>query len=366
MKVSVVIPCYNCAGSIAETLESILSQTFSDVEVIAVDDGSRDATAEVLAGYADRIKVVSQPNSGVSIARNTGAQHATGAWVAFCDADDLWRRDKLDVFAAAIAAVPVECQVVFSDYSVMDEGAITEARGTMSDDTMFPVFREFGLRIDDMFGGHAKLNRRSGVTGKQGIDLHYGDIFQSLILGNVILPSAVLVRRDAFHGVNGFRPEFRNAEDTEFFLRLAKEFTFLYIDEPLITYRRGSESLLATSMLKTIINGIRSVEINCRDDSESYERFRATIDKSLARKYAKLGYFYLTELDTRNAFSAARNALRYRKGDPTAWKVMLASLLPRFILAGARSLKTRRKSKRVSARRAETSDDSRRATARDR
>lgn len=365
MKVSVVIPCYNCAGSIAETLESILSQSYRDVEIVAVDDGSKDSTAEVLATFADRIKVIAQPNSGVSIARNTGVQHATGDWVAFCDADDLWRADKLEIFAAALAGVPDECQVVFSDYSVMDEGAITESRGTMSSETMFPVFGEFGLRIEEMFDGHAKLDRGADVQASQSIDLHYGDVFPSLILGNVILPSAVLVRSDAFRAVSGFRPEFRNAEDTEFFLRLAKEFSFLYIDEPLITYRRGSESLLATSMLKTILGGIRAVEINCRDDIATYDKFRDTVDRSLARKYAKLGYFYLTELDPRNAFSSARNALHYRKGDPVAWKVLLASLLPRSALAGLRSMVGRRKSRQLNARRAETSDESRRSTATD-
>jgi hypothetical protein len=233
----------------------------------------------------------------------------------------------------------------------------------MSSETMFPVFGEFGLRIEEMFPRHAKLDCGSEVATGQAIDLHYGNVFASLILGNVILPSAVLVRMDAYHAVNGFRPEFRNAEDTEFFLRLAKEFSFLYIDEPLLTYRRGSESLLATSMLKTIIGGIRSVEINCRDDSATYRRLGDIVDRSLARKYARLGYFYLTELDSKSAFSAARTALQYKKGDPIAWKVMLASLLPEFILARVRALNGRRKAMRVNARRAETSGESRRATA---
>lgn len=350
MKVSVVIPCYNCAASIDETLASIFAQTFGDVEVIAVDDGSKDSTAAVLARYKDRVKVVSQANSGVSIARNTGALHATGDWVAFCDADDLWRADKLEVFASAIAAIPNDCQVVFSDYSVMDDGAITEQRGTMSPETMFPIFREFGIRIEDMFAHHSELSCLSAAGTRWAIGLHYGNIFGSLILGNVILPSAVLVRMDAFQAVSGFRPEFRNAEDTEFFLRLAKEFSFLYIDEPLITYRRGSESLLATSMLKTMIGGIRSVEINCKDDSASYARFGDIVDKSLARKYAKLGYFYLTELDPKNALAAARTSLRHRKSDRLAWVVMLGSLLPRFLLGGIRSLNGRLKASRTTAR----------------
>lgn len=87
---STVIPSFNRAALIAKTLDSVLAQDFADNEIIVVDDGSTDGTLDVLAGYADRIRVVRQPNAGPGAARNLGVSVATGTYVAFLDSDDLW------------------------------------------------------------------------------------------------------------------------------------------------------------------------------------------------------------------------------------------------------------------------------------
>ncbi|MCL4849733.1 MAG: glycosyltransferase family 2 protein, partial [Acidobacteria bacterium] len=84
------MPAYNAARTVAETLESILAQSLPPREVVVVDDGSRDGTLEVLRTFADRVKVKTQPNSGVSTTRNRGVEEAAGEWIAFCDADDVW------------------------------------------------------------------------------------------------------------------------------------------------------------------------------------------------------------------------------------------------------------------------------------
>jgi glycosyltransferase involved in cell wall biosynthesis len=96
--VSVVIPTFNRAHSIAETLDSVLAQEWPAEEIIVVDDGSTDDTAEVLARYRDRITIIRQENRGVSAARNAGMAHASGAWIAFIDSDDIWTHDRLAVF----------------------------------------------------------------------------------------------------------------------------------------------------------------------------------------------------------------------------------------------------------------------------
>lgn len=91
MKVSVVIPAHNAAATIAETLQSLQSQSFTGWEAIVVDDGSRDTTSEIVSRFAQedsRIRIVSQPNQGVSAARNTGIEHAGADWLLFLDADD--------------------------------------------------------------------------------------------------------------------------------------------------------------------------------------------------------------------------------------------------------------------------------------
>src|SRR5690349_9691286 len=94
---SVVIPSFNYGRFLRETVESVLAQTYSPVEIIVVDDGSTDDTKERLARFEGRIRYIHKANAGLSAARNTGIKHARGDWIAFLDADDLWHRQKLEV-----------------------------------------------------------------------------------------------------------------------------------------------------------------------------------------------------------------------------------------------------------------------------
>ena len=106
MTISVIIPTYNRAHSIGRAVESVFAQTARPHEIIVIDDGSTDDTAEALAPYAAHIVLIRQANAGVSAARNAGLARATGAWVAFLDSDDIWQPDWLATIAAAQADVP--------------------------------------------------------------------------------------------------------------------------------------------------------------------------------------------------------------------------------------------------------------------
>jgi glycosyltransferase involved in cell wall biosynthesis len=95
---SIVVPAYNSARTVEDTIRSLLRQTFTDFEVIVVDDGSTDHTAEVVARFSDpRLRLIRQPNRGLAGAHNTGIFHARGEYVGFCDADDLWVPEKLEL-----------------------------------------------------------------------------------------------------------------------------------------------------------------------------------------------------------------------------------------------------------------------------
>ena len=95
MKISVVIPAYNAEQHIGRAIDSVLAQTRPADEIIVIDDGSTDATAEVIRSFGDRVTLIQQKNAGVSVARNTGIEAATGDWIAFLDADDEWLPEKL-------------------------------------------------------------------------------------------------------------------------------------------------------------------------------------------------------------------------------------------------------------------------------
>ena len=104
---SIVVPAYNAAATLAPTLRSLLDQTFRDFEIVVVDDGSTDGTRALAESFADpRIRIVSQANRGLAGARNSGIHHARGAFVGFCDADDLWLPEKLERHVAHLRARP--------------------------------------------------------------------------------------------------------------------------------------------------------------------------------------------------------------------------------------------------------------------
>ena len=102
--VSVVMAAYNYAPYISEAIESVLAQTRPPLDVIVVDDGSTDATPEVLAAFGDRIRVLRQTNQGASAARNRGIEAARGEYIAFIDADDVWKPRKLELQMALFDA----------------------------------------------------------------------------------------------------------------------------------------------------------------------------------------------------------------------------------------------------------------------
>ena len=121
MNISVVIPTYNRADLLGETLEAVLAQTLKPAEIIVVDDGSTDGTTDLLNHYGPKLRAIQIENSGDMVARNTGLRAATGDLVAFCDSDDIWRPDFLETMAALFAAEP-ELRAAFSDFFIIRDG----------------------------------------------------------------------------------------------------------------------------------------------------------------------------------------------------------------------------------------------------
>ena len=125
IKISVVIPVYNRAEWIGETLDRIFNQKHDVFEVVICDDGSTDALAEALQPYGAKIKLITITNSGPAIARKTAIDHATGDWVALCDSDDFWHEDHIQNFVSALAAYPAT-DVYFSNFWLSDQKDTTK------------------------------------------------------------------------------------------------------------------------------------------------------------------------------------------------------------------------------------------------
>jgi len=199
-EVSIVVPAHNAGRTLAQTLASVRAQTVADYEVIVVDDGSTDDTAQVAGEAQDsRVSVVSTANGGVARARNHGIARATGSFVAFLDADDLWRPTKLADQLARLAADP--------------SAGVCVTAATRIDDSS----REIGLmRLEDTRDTCAALLLRSMVAG---------------------CVSSGVVRRSLLEAVGGFDPAFSQCADWDLWLRLSRQTRFSLIDEDLVLYR---------------------------------------------------------------------------------------------------------------------------------
>jgi len=182
--VSVVMPAYNASQYLHGTIESVLAQTFKNFELLVIDDGSTDTTAEIAHYYSQqdsRVKLFSQTNQGVSVARNIGIQIAQGEFIALLDSDDQWLPEKLAVHVKHLTSHP-ELGISFGRVEFMNsEGNST---GQFSN---------------------------SQLTNLTPVHLYYEN--------PLITPSNVVIRRAVFEQIGGFDPNLKGTEDAELFLR---------------------------------------------------------------------------------------------------------------------------------------------------
>ncbi|MFB2969902.1 glycosyltransferase [Aerosakkonema sp. BLCC-F183] len=203
--ISVIIPVYNGKKTIRETIESVLHQTFSDWELIVINDGSNDGTLEVIANIKDtRLNVFSYPNAGQAASRNRGLSKAHGEFIAFLDADDVWMPDKLELQLKALQTNS-QAAVAYSWTDCIDESG------------------QFLRR-----GNHINLT---------------GNVYAQMLLTDFLEHgSNPLIRRDALNQVGSFDESLPPAEDWDMWLRLAARYQFVAVPSVQILYRVSANS----------------------------------------------------------------------------------------------------------------------------
>ncbi|MFB5084288.1 glycosyltransferase [Symbiobacterium thermophilum] len=207
-KVTVVIPAYNAARYLAEAVESALNQTYSNLEVLVVDDGSTDRTPFLLERYGRAIRTIRKRNGGTPSALNEGIRQARGEWIAWLSADDAFLPEKLAKQMAYAEAHP-ECALIYTNWFVVD------GRGKTVSHLASPTFRS---RADQV---------------------------EKLLRGCVINGSTTLVRRDVYLRAGLFDESLPQAHDWDMWLRLARDYRFGHVAEPLLRYRWHGENLSA-------------------------------------------------------------------------------------------------------------------------
>jgi glycosyltransferase involved in cell wall biosynthesis len=337
--VSVIIPTYNCGKFIEQSIESVLKQTYKNIEIIVIDDGSTDDTPLKLLQYGGNIVYIRQNNQGLSKSRNLGMSYSKGEYIAFQDADDRWHPGKLEMQIDCFRKVQ-DIGLVFTDFSRIDmEDNVVKDR---YEENAFTVFQDYGLSIDKIFKGKRTTRIDDSGQGDLQHTLYSGDVFYDLCKGNFILPSTTLFKKECIEKIELlWNEEFRCATDQYFHLHFARHFPVAYLDAVTAQYRVGSGGSLSgnKNTPQLIINTIKTLE-GIFEKDENLRFGKKTLYRTiLANHYAKLAYYYLSELDRENARKYALSSMKYKTILFKSMSTLLLSFSPLGILEILRKYK---------------------------
>ncbi len=254
--ISVVIPTYNRVSFLKEAIDSVLSQTYRNFELIVVDDGSTDGTPKLLSSYGYKIRVIPQANQGPSAARNRGIEAAKGKWIAFLDSDDVWKPDKLKKQVQFITDHP---------------------------DTKICQAEEVWIR------------NGKRVNPRKKHEMHSGWIYEQCLPLCIVSPSSVMIHRDVFEKVGFFDETMPACEDYDLWLRICAHYPVLYVDENLIVKYGGHSDQLSKRYwgmdryrIKSLLNLLEAGQLSSKQGRAVIEQLKKIIN------------IYLTGLRKRN------------------------------------------------------------------
>jgi len=260
--VSVVIPTYNQGSLLPEAIASVRAQKWPDVEIIVVDDGSTDDTKQVLdqLATAGDLRWFRQSNAGAAAARNRGIQAATGEWIAFLDADDIWLPPKLAIQFEQLKKHR-------ADFSFTDS-RLRFANGHESD-LCCPIFER--------------------------------PLFHQLLTGNLFGTPTVILRKSCFERVGLFDEQLRTGEDWDMWLRLASTFTHVWIKEPLSVIRTISKSKFNVTTLANCTLRVLERLFSCNHVSKHWPEVVAKRRLVYAWHYSVLAKSYADDSQIMNS-----------------------------------------------------------------
>jgi len=212
--ISIIIPSYNSGKFLGEAIESAVNQTYKNIEIIIVNDGSTDNTEEIAKQWQKRDKRIRylkhKENKGLSAARNTGIRTSKGDFIALLDADDVWMKDKLE---KQIEKIRKEADIVYSNAILINE------KGKKLEDTLW------------------KKVKTAPYAGR--------DCLESLFQKNFMIPASSLIfKKEVIKEIGGFDEKLKSAEDYDFCLRaLAHGYNINYVGSPLLFYQLSQQQM---------------------------------------------------------------------------------------------------------------------------
>lgn len=304
-RVSVAIATYNYGEYIADALESVRNQTFTDWEAVIVDDGSTDDTHRIVTPFLNdrRIRYLRTDHEGVSAAKSAAVHQARGELVAFLDADDIWLPEKLRKQVALFDVSPAP-SVVYCRRHVINAHRIR-----------VPQLTE---------------------------PLHRGRVLAAMFLNNFVCFSSAVVHRSVFETIGYFDKQLPLAVDWDFWLRAAVHFTFSYVDDALVEYRTGHNQLStrAEERLQIVFQIMNQF---LAENSGGRELPAALIRRAYADTYCSLAYAQRN----RSVWAALRSyckAIARRPANYTAWRGIVSLAVPPSV----RNVRARNEASRLS------------------
>ena len=270
-EISVTMPAYNAARTVGVAVDSVLAQTFHDFELIVIDDGSHDETAEIVETRSDpRVSCIRTMNGGVSVARNRGMEQASGSYVAFLDADDAWQPEKLELQHALLKQRP-DVGLCFTTTQFVD-------------DDLQPTALQPAVERTDWT--------------------------EALLLEGNILPgsaSAVLVRASVIEHSGGFDPRFSLCADWDMWLRMSLRSKVSLLDVPLVLYRSVPGTMSSDMSVLERETFALLDKFYANPESAPYERVRR---RAYANRWMVCGGSYLDSGQIRDAARCMVTGLR--------------------------------------------------------
>lgn len=335
--VSVLVPTYNRADCLLETLDCVLAQTHTDWELIVIDDGSTDGTGGLVAAHFQgdsRLRYIYQQNAGVSHARNTGLRAAKGNFIAFLDSDDHWKPWKLEAQLACMKSHP-EVGMVWTDMETIDHtGAFLASRHLR---TMYSAYQYH--QMETLFTSSVLAQSIPGIPAhamhqEAPVHFYFGDIFAPMILGSLVHTSTVMLRRERALQVGGFDETLKNSgEDYDFHLRTCKAGPVGLLDVSAIQYRKGRPDRLTRHTDASAINFLATINKTVAADTEGRLRKQ---DIALVLQEAN-GWVAEEKFKLHDGKGVRKHALRSLRSNPRQRRLIalvVMSFLPHALLEG--------------------------------
>jgi len=327
--VSVVIPTYNRAHLIGRTIDSVLGQSYDNVELVIVDDGSKDNTRDVIVGkYDARVRYFEKPNGGPASARNFGFREARGDYVALLDSDDTWHSWKLTLQIRCmekyrdLGMTWTDMEMIDPDGKVVDPAYLRHMYSNYRNFTNEEIFsstvplRELAPELSDVVG-----------DGK----LRTGNIFSNMVMRNLVHTSTVVLRRDRLQKVVGFNESLKySGEDFDFHLRTTREGPVGLLDISAIRYQQGMPDRLTSKKyaIHMADNLLRTIEPVIARDRALINLPDRMIRRMLAKAHAWAAYERLELGQTGGARKHYLQSLLHWPWQPEIAKPLFFAALP--------------------------------------